>query len=234
MAEVAQTKASFSAVCVERCGGICCDPWWGIISYPVVKEGGLENISVFRADVLKGIRARLQRITDAYKTSEAPQRPLFGTPEKYNVIVKDIRATGEVLTINLFAFKCRFLSDDKSCSIHPSITGRDIRPPHCGWLGAPEARQGERGYCRIIDDAGSGDEAAIARAIEAERKASAKSLAEGVASAEEAAQKVVDTIRGWCATNSPNLLPVERPAEPGRNDPCWCGSGSKFKRCHGR
>jgi preprotein translocase subunit SecA len=23
------------------------------------------------------------------------------------------------------------------------------------------------------------------------------------------------------------------PALPGRNDPCWCGSGKKFKRCHG-
>src|SRR5438128_1642184 len=21
-------------------------------------------------------------------------------------------------------------------------------------------------------------------------------------------------------------------AQPGRNDPCWCGSGLKFKRCH--
>jgi hypothetical protein len=21
---------------------------------------------------------------------------------------------------------------------------------------------------------------------------------------------------------------------PGRNDPCWCGSGKKFKKCHGR
>jgi len=20
----------------------------------------------------------------------------------------------------------------------------------------------------------------------------------------------------------------------GRNDPCWCGSGKKFKKCHGR
>jgi preprotein translocase subunit SecA len=31
-----------------------------------------------------------------------------------------------------------------------------------------------------------------------------------------------------------------RPAAPpanaklGRNDPCWCGSGKKFKKCHGR
>lgn len=22
-------------------------------------------------------------------------------------------------------------------------------------------------------------------------------------------------------------------AQPGRNDPCWCGSGKKFKKCHG-
>jgi uncharacterized protein YecA (UPF0149 family) len=21
-------------------------------------------------------------------------------------------------------------------------------------------------------------------------------------------------------------------AEPGRNEPCWCGSGEKYKRCH--
>lgn len=28
----------------------------------------------------------------------------------------------------------------------------------------------------------------------------------------------------------------ERRAEklPGRNDPCWCDSGKKFKKCHGR
>jgi hypothetical protein len=24
-------------------------------------------------------------------------------------------------------------------------------------------------------------------------------------------------------------LPAEK---PGRNDPCWCGSGKKYKRCH--
>ena len=22
--------------------------------------------------------------------------------------------------------------------------------------------------------------------------------------------------------------------EIGRNDPCWCGSGKKFKKCHGK
>jgi len=27
--------------------------------------------------------------------------------------------------------------------------------------------------------------------------------------------------------------PAPRPATPGRNDPCPCGSGAKYKRCHG-
>ena len=27
--------------------------------------------------------------------------------------------------------------------------------------------------------------------------------------------------------------PIRRAATPGRNDPCPCGSGSKYKRCHG-
>ncbi|MCG6956312.1 MAG: preprotein translocase subunit SecA [Gemmatimonadetes bacterium] len=28
--------------------------------------------------------------------------------------------------------------------------------------------------------------------------------------------------------------PVHVKKEPGRNDPCWCGSGKKYKKCHGR
>ncbi|WP_395834728.1 SEC-C metal-binding domain-containing protein [Archangium violaceum] len=27
-------------------------------------------------------------------------------------------------------------------------------------------------------------------------------------------------------------IPVPRKDRPGRNDPCWCGSGVKYKRCH--
>jgi preprotein translocase subunit SecA len=26
---------------------------------------------------------------------------------------------------------------------------------------------------------------------------------------------------------------VDETEQIGRNDPCWCGSGKKFKRCHG-
>jgi SEC-C motif-containing protein len=31
----------------------------------------------------------------------------------------------------------------------------------------------------------------------------------------------------------PKLVPVTAAATPGRNDPCSCGSGKKYKRCHG-
>ncbi|MGC2375198.1 MAG: SEC-C metal-binding domain-containing protein [Solirubrobacteraceae bacterium] len=26
---------------------------------------------------------------------------------------------------------------------------------------------------------------------------------------------------------------IDSEHQVGRNDPCWCGSGKKFKRCHG-
>jgi hypothetical protein len=34
----------------------------------------------------------------------------------------------------------------------------------------------------------------------------------------------------------PRLTPKDEPmkvAKRGRNEPCWCGSGKKYKRCHG-
>ena len=31
----------------------------------------------------------------------------------------------------------------------------------------------------------------------------------------------------------PRVEPVRKSAEPGRNDPCPCGSGRKYKKCHG-
>jgi preprotein translocase subunit SecA len=33
---------------------------------------------------------------------------------------------------------------------------------------------------------------------------------------------------------APRSSPGGPGAKLGRNDPCWCGSGQKFKRCHGR
>jgi len=31
-----------------------------------------------------------------------------------------------------------------------------------------------------------------------------------------------------------NLMPVKVDKVPGRNEPCFCGSGKKYKLCHGR
>jgi uncharacterized protein len=31
----------------------------------------------------------------------------------------------------------------------------------------------------------------------------------------------------------PRIDPIRKAAEPGRNDPCPCGSGKKYKKCHG-
>jgi preprotein translocase subunit SecA len=30
------------------------------------------------------------------------------------------------------------------------------------------------------------------------------------------------------------MQPVRVEKTPGRNEPCWCGSGKKYKLCHGR
>jgi preprotein translocase subunit SecA len=34
------------------------------------------------------------------------------------------------------------------------------------------------------------------------------------------------------AINRPSGAPIKNDRRIGRNDPCWCGSGKKYKRCH--
>ena len=36
------------------------------------------------------------------------------------------------------------------------------------------------------------------------------------------------------AARQVNRAPIVKDKMPGRNDPCPCGSGKKFKNCHGR
>jgi preprotein translocase subunit SecA len=53
----------------------------------------------------------------------------------------------------------------------------------------------------------------------------------------EQAQAQTRTLGGGTATArmSGNGQPVAAPKKlPGRNEPCWCGSGKKFKKCHGK
>lgn len=239
MYEPSVNATSFSEICLTLCKGKCCAPWWGIISYSIRKEDGLSHLQDFKEDIVKGIREREQRIIDRYITSEASPRPLFKPAERYNVTVENIQITGNSLSINLramFAFRCLFLSKDKRCTIHPSVMeGNDIRPPHCGYLGSLDAKPDEKGYCRIIHAAAasSKDISKIKAAIDMENSVSERYFREGYPSAEIAAEAVVTKINEYVQKHAPYLLPVVSGRSPGRNEPCYCGSGKKYKKCHG-
>jgi uncharacterized protein len=43
----------------------------------------------------------------------------------------------------------------------------------------------------------------------------------------------VYTLRQLWRSMGPRIEPVRKEATPGRNDPCPCGSGKKYKKCHG-
>jgi hypothetical protein len=53
----------------------------------------------------------------------------------------------------------------------------------------------------------------------------------GQAAAESVRQRLLERIEAP-ADASPPVAPARRHDRPGRNDPCWCGSGKKYKRCH--
>jgi len=57
--------------------------------------------------------------------------------------------------------------------------------------------------------------------------------------AEQAEQAQAQTQTGGGTTTTARMSGDGQPASapkklPGRNEPCWCGSGKKFKKCHGR
>jgi preprotein translocase subunit SecA len=41
------------------------------------------------------------------------------------------------------------------------------------------------------------------------------------------------TATGGSPAPAAKAAPANTGPKVGRNDPCWCGSGKKFKRCHG-
>lgn len=239
MQGLSEEASFFSAICSEKCGGLCCDPWWGIISYQIVKDGGLSNLNAFRTEIIKGIKARAQRIVDGYVTRELHPNHLFSRPERYNVYVRDINAGRKGLLINvmaMFAFRCCYLSEEKVCKIHPAIIGgEDIRPPHCGFMGSLRVRTGDKGYCRVIHAAESptADSNAINAAIEVEKGASIRHYNEGVPTPEMAADRVIEQLKDYGARYLNKSLPQKKQPVPGRNEPCYCGSGKKYKVCHG-
>ncbi len=47
-------------------------------------------------------------------------------------------------------------------------------------------------------------------------------------------EKLRKRIEGSSSEGTPGEeIPVRRAVKLGRNDPCWCGSGKKYKKCHG-
>ncbi|MFQ5353332.1 MAG: SEC-C metal-binding domain-containing protein [Thermodesulfobacteriota bacterium] len=235
-------REDYSSICVKQCGGACCDPWWGIIDYSYTVQKGLGGEKALQAELVKGIRIREKRIVQAYVTAEPRPRPLFTRPERYNLVIRDIVEEGGALRLDLiimFAFRCRFLSEDNTCLIHPTIIdGADIRPPHCAQLGSPGQRSGEQGYCRIIgaaEQTQSTDSPAVADAIEVEKNTAIRYLADGVADMEEAASRAVKKVALYCRGRDTGGCAAAflEEKKPGRNEPCHCGSGKKYKKCHG-
>jgi Fe-S-cluster containining protein len=233
---------NFSAICVERCGGLCCDPWWGIIHYTFQTAARPDN-SALLDELVQSIKKREKRIREAYVTKENPPRPLFGAPESYSLILRNITPEGNALRLDLialFAFRCRFLSDEKTCLIHPTANpdGRDIRPPHCARLGTPGAKPGQEGYCRIIGAAVNSDQttcqAAVDEAIKLEKQTASEYIAQGLPDPSAAANKVVEKIKAYLLENPTQNHTPATGKKTGRNEPCPCGSGKKFKKCHGK
>ena len=52
-------------------------------------------------------------------------------------------------------------------------------------------------------------------------------------SAELAADRVIEQLKDYGARHLNQSLPQRKQSVPGRNEPCYCGSGKKYKVCHG-
>jgi preprotein translocase subunit SecA len=69
----------------------------------------------------------------------------------------------------------------------------------------------------------------LIRQLQAQQDAAQKQLETATAGGSEAAAATSEAAREGFDENDPTTW-----GNPGRNDPCPCGSGKKFKHCHGR
>ncbi len=222
-------------ICTELCGGICCRPWWAIIVYTLKKDGGLSGLAGFKKAIIRSVRERIDRVVTHYVTTEPTPRPLFKSPERICLDVVDVTQKGGCLNIRLramFAFRCTFEGEGGICLIHPALRGVDVRPRWCRELGTPGKRPDEEGFCRVVDTALSSNmnTEKIKRAVELEKRVNDSHFRRGFKTVEEAVEAVIPRIRSMV----PQPVPRRTPKTPGRNEPCFCGSGKKYKKCHGR
>ena len=45
-------------------------------------------------------------------------------------------------------------------------------------------------------------------------------------------EDAISEMEHWSCFQPQNIPTVHKKKKPGRNDPCWCGSGKKYKKCH--
>ena len=90
----------------------------------------------------------------------------------------------------------------------------------------------DRASYMAADDPVQGDGAISAAFAAASRPSSSRRPRHGRMRQRE--RRPAGSPTGWPTTARPRLPIVKSDREKiGRNDPCWCGSGKKFKLCHG-
>ena len=61
----------------------------------------------------------------------------------------------------------------------------------------------------------------------------ARNMTEGRAAVDGSESAAGAATAAALAGNGNGATPARSGPKIGRNDPCWCGSGRKFKKCHG-
>lgn len=93
----------------------------------------------------------------------------------------------------------------------------------CGWRGVPTYLGGEVVRVRLQSELGP-PQGTVAGAY-------ASTFCPACESGEEEPEPGLPT-NHWKPVIDAQIAAIERTI--GRNEPCWCGSGKKFKKCHGR
>ena len=83
------------------------------------------------------------------------------------------------------------------------------------------------------EDSGGARNGSGGHAVEVNQAAqsSIADFTRNIARKKEKEMEALQFVGGSTASETPQPLLAKK--TPGRNDPCWCGSGKKFKKCHG-
>jgi uncharacterized protein len=129
--------------------------------------------------------------------------------------------------------------DDQALRLSPLLLSPAEGEPTEGFaLG----RDWAEGFLAVVRDPAWGWDAAAPDEFYEHALATLQALAEeGGAAADgdereaqlDAAAFAAQDLRLWWIEHAPRTAPRRAEAVPGRNDPCPCGSGRKYKKCHG-